>query len=77
MARLDGRVHAELGGELEVHHLVPPLEAPPVVPLDQPVDDAGEEHHPGADQVCVPGNEQRPGVNNTGGVVLNNTGGGG
>mmetsp|Transcript_6659 Transcript_6659/g.22048 ORF Transcript_6659/g.22048 Transcript_6659/m.22048 type:complete len:220 (-) Transcript_6659:638-1297(-) len=54
VARLDGRVHAELGGELEVHALVGPLEGAPIVPLDDPVYDACEQHHPHPHQVPIP-----------------------
>eukprot|EP00962_Isochrysis_galbana_P060678 scaffold35423_cov101-Isochrysis_galbana.AAC.1 len=43
--RLDGRVHAKLGGELQIDSLVPPLEVAPLVPFDQPVNQAGHKDH--------------------------------
>ena len=55
MAGLDGRVHAQLGGELEVHPLVGALEGSPIMPLDGGVGGMCEHRRAHAEHVYVPG----------------------
>ena len=55
MAGLNGRVHAQLGGELEVHALVGALEGSPIMPLDSRVGGMCEHRRAHAEHVHVPG----------------------